>query len=162
MVRRRSYRKLIVSVASFQRKVLKPIILSNGQVIPAGVTIEIPAYGVSRDEGVFADPETFDGLRFYNLRENSESFNRTSATFSKLDAAAHNQFVSVSQNSLTFGYGRHACPGRFFAANEIKMILSRMVLKYDIRNVEGVTGRYPNLEFSNMVSLTTHYKSCIC
>jgi cytochrome P450 len=60
--------------------------------------------------------------------------------------AAHNQFVSVSPNSLTFGYGRHACPGRFFAANEIKMIVARAVLTWDVRNVGGLGGRYPNLE----------------
>lgn len=92
------------SFASFNRKVLKPIHLSNGTVIPAGVTLEVPAYGISRDPATFPNPDDFDGLRFYRMREANESFNSSSA--SAVEAAAHNQFVSVSQNSLTFGYGR--------------------------------------------------------
>ncbi|KAG9508132.1 hypothetical protein J7337_001695 [Fusarium musae] len=45
------------TMASFQRKVLKPFTLSNGQVIPAGVTIEIPAVAVSSDSNVFPHAE---------------------------------------------------------------------------------------------------------
>jgi cytochrome P450 len=51
-----------------------------------------------------------------------------------------------------FGYGRHACPGRFFAANEIKMMVANFVLAYDMRHPEGVTERYPNLSFGASVS----------
>jgi cytochrome P450 len=46
---------------------------------------------------------------------------------------------------LAFGYGRHACPGRFFAANEIKMILARLVLDFDIKMPGDVTERYPQI-----------------
>lgn len=30
--------------------------------------------------------------------------------------------VTTSPNHLAFGHGKHACPGRFFAATEIKII----------------------------------------
>ena len=53
-----------------------------------------------------------------------------------------------------FGYGRHACPGRFFATNEIKMIVAKMILDYDIKmpgNVEGIEARYPMVEHGNVV-----------
>ena len=43
------------------------------------------------------------------------------------------QFVSVTKENMAFGFGRHACPGRFFAANEIKLILARLLLGYDMR-----------------------------
>lgn len=46
---------------------------------------------------------------------------------------------------MSFGFGRHACPGRFFAANEIKLILARMLLDYDIKMPEGVETPYKNL-----------------
>lgn len=137
---------------------LKPVTLSNGQVLPAGVIIEIPAYGVTRDEDIFEDANKFDALRFYRLREQSETFNKSDRGKSTaVEAAAHNQFVSVSQNSLTFGYGRHACPGRFFAANEIKMIMARAILTYDIHNVGHSRERYPNIEFGSSVSGTFFY-----
>jgi hypothetical protein len=36
-------------------------------------------------------------------------------------------------------------PGRFFAANEIKLILARILLEYEFRMPNGLTERYPNL-----------------
>jgi cytochrome P450 len=63
-----------------------------------------------------------------------------------------NQFVTSNEKNLFFGYGQHACPGRFFAANEIKMILARTILEYDIKNVEGQVGRIPNMELGKVSS----------
>lgn len=34
-------------------------------------------------------------------------------------------------------YGRHACPGRFFAANEMKILLVYALSMYDMRYPEG-------------------------
>ena len=124
---------------------LKTFTLSNGQVIPAGTMIEVPAVAVNSDPQVFPSPLEFDPLRFYRLRQEAKARG-------SVEGAALNQFVSVSQNSLTFGYGRHACPGRFFAANEIKMILANVLLRYDVKMPEGSTGRYANVEFAHMVS----------
>ncbi|KAK2025270.1 cytochrome P450 [Colletotrichum zoysiae] len=127
---------------AFQRKVLKDFSLSNGQVIPAGAFIEVPSVGVYKDEEFFLDADKFDPLRFYKLRENK----REEKTGSKqAEVVANSQFVSVSQSSLEFGYGRHACPGRFFAVNEIKMIMATLLATYDLKNVGGSKGRYPNI-----------------
>lgn len=41
--------------------------------------------------------------------------------------------VTAAPDHLVFGYGRHACPGRFFALAEIKLILAHMILTYDIK-----------------------------
>lgn len=131
---------------SFQRKVLQPFTLSTGQVIPAGVIIEVPAGVVNADPEVFPNPAEFDPLRFYKLRQQAKEAGSA-------EGGASNQFVSVSQKGLTFGYGRHACPGRFFAANEIKMIVANTILRYDVGLDMGHTERYANLEFSSMVSL---------
>ncbi|KAF2268140.1 cytochrome P450 monooxygenase-like protein [Lojkania enalia] len=120
---------------SFNRKVLKGITLSNGQYLPPGVTIEIPSYAIYRDEQHYPSSSAFDGFRFSKLRASGTGADH-----------ARNQFVSTNETNLGFGYGRHACPGRFFAANEIKMILARLVLEYDIANVEGQVGRYDNIE----------------
>ncbi|KAK4032898.1 hypothetical protein C8A01DRAFT_40658 [Parachaetomium inaequale] len=128
--------------ASFQRKVNKTFSLSNGQVIPAGVVIEVPAAAISHDPEVFPDADKFDPWRFARLREQARAAGEA-------EAAAQNQFVSVNPNVLTFGFGRHACPGRFFAANEIKMIMANFVLAYEVRLPEGVSERYPNLEFGS-------------
>lgn len=109
------------------------------------MTIEIPAVAVSSDSNVFPQADKFDPLRFYKLRTEAKDGG-------SVEKAANNQFVSVNQSSLTFGYGRHACPGRFFAANEIKMILAYALLQYDVKNAGDATERYPNMEFAHMVS----------
>ena len=44
--------------------------------------------------------------------------------------------VSTSTESLAFGHGRHACPGRFFAAAMIKLMLAELVLRFDVRTIE--------------------------
>jgi cytochrome P450 len=49
-----------------------------------------------------------------------------------------------------FGYGRHACPGRFFAANEIKMMLSRFLLNYEFKNEDGSNERYAQIELGKL------------
>lgn len=140
---RETMRMYPINWTSFSRKVLKTFTLSNGQVIPAGSVIEVPAYSLSMDDQVVEDPGRFDAFRSYRARELEGLEGASKAVASKA-----NQFVSVSPSNLTFGYGRHACPGRFFAANEIKMIVSRALLDYDIKMVDGSKERYPNVEFA--------------
>lgn len=132
---------------SFARKVLKPITLSNGQVIPAGCVVEVAAHSAMNDPKLVADPDVFDPLRYYKMREQEGL-----EGLGKAGAGATNQFVSVNSGNLTFGYGRHACPGRFFAANEIKMIMGRALLDYDVKLVDGVSERYPNIQIAESVS----------
>jgi gliotoxin biosynthesis cytochrome P450 monooxygenase len=43
------------------------------------------------------------------------------------------QFVTTSLESLNFGHGNHACPGRFFASNEIKVVLIELLRRWDFR-----------------------------
>ena len=65
---------------------------------------------------------------------------------------ARNQFVTTNEQNLGFGYGRHACPGKFFAANEVKMILARLLVTYDVQNADGFRGRYENHMTDRLVS----------
>ncbi|KAG7096044.1 hypothetical protein E1B28_006725 [Marasmius oreades] len=41
--------------------------------------------------------------------------------------------TSTSESFLAFGGGRHLCPGRFFAAMELKMFMAYLVLNYDVK-----------------------------
>ncbi|KAJ0346899.1 hypothetical protein COL26b_007761 [Colletotrichum chrysophilum] len=133
---------------SFTRKVLKTFTLSNGQVIPKGSIIEIPMIGINNDDEYFPDHDKFDALRFYKLRQ-AKTEQETGTK--QAEVVALNQFVSVGgPTSLTFGFGRHACPGRFFAVNEIKMIMATTLANYDIKMVEGSTERYKNLDFGSV------------
>jgi cytochrome P450 len=45
--------------------------------------------------------------------------------------------TAVATDFLSFGLGRHACPGRFFASQEMKLMLAHIVMEYDVRVVGG-------------------------
>lgn len=106
--------------------------------------------GINNDDEYFPDHDKFDALRFYKLRQ-AKTEQETGTK--QAEVVALNQFVSVGgPTSLTFGFGRHACPGRFFAVNEIKMIMATTLANYDIEMVEGSTERYKNLDFGSVVS----------
>jgi len=111
--------------ATFIRKVIKPIDLSDGTHLPPGTKLLTPLAGISHDERFYPGAEEFDALRFYRMRqESAEGSNR-------------HQFTSIGDMNMHFGAGKHACPGRFFAGNAIKMMLSYFLLNYDIRLKDG-------------------------
>ena len=122
-------------LAAFERMVLQTFNLSTGETIPAGTVLEVPLSAIFADGNLFPDPDRFDPLRHYKLRQ--EKANATSGTMAA-EIVASAQFVGVSPSSLSFGFGRHACPGRFFAANQIKMIMADLLMKYEMKLSEGV------------------------
>ncbi|TDZ60834.1 Cytochrome P450 monooxygenase ATR2 [Colletotrichum trifolii] len=130
-----------LSASAYVRKVLKPLELSNGQVIPAGVFVEVPSVGINRDPDVFPDPDVFDALRFYKLRKGCDDADDESAAA----RASQLQAAHVGVTHLSFSFGKHACPGRVFAVNEIKMLLSGFLRDYDMKLPDGVRERYPGL-----------------
>lgn len=82
------------------------------------------------------EPDKFKGFRFADMRaESKENANRY-------------QFVTTNPNhSMAFGHGKHACPGRFFAGNEIKVIAAFLLKHYDIKAAPGHEKRPESLEF---------------
>ncbi|CAG8530246.1 16375_t:CDS:2 [Cetraspora pellucida] len=49
----------------------------------------------------------------------------------------HTPAAKVNRSLLTFGVGKHTCPGRLFAVNGIKLCLHKLILKYNIRTESG-------------------------
>ncbi|KAI1346582.1 cytochrome P450 [Xylaria sp. FL0043] len=112
-----------ISMVSMQRIALADVPLSDGIVIPKGAKLAV-ANTTRLDGDLYEEPEKFDGYRFLKMRSDPGKENTA-------------QFVTTGTNSLGFGHGTHACPGRFFAANEIKVALCHLVLKYDLELVPG-------------------------
>ncbi|KAH8976597.1 cytochrome P450 [Lactarius hatsudake] len=108
------------------RMALRPFTFSNGITVPAGTYVAAPAGAIHADEEVYTDPDEFDGFRFARLRESSEGL-----------AASKHQAGVTSPAHMSFGHGRHACPGRFFAVTELKVILARIVTTYDLKLEDG-------------------------
>ncbi|KAI1370886.1 ent-kaurene oxidase [Hypoxylon crocopeplum] len=132
--------RLSGNVTSFIRKVMKPIDLSDGTHLPAGTNLLAPMAGVAVDERYYPNPEVFDGLRFHKLRQQAAEDEATAAA-----ANGRWQFTSIGDTNMNFGLGKHACPGRFFAASEIKMILAYLLLRYDVKLKDGEARPSPNM-----------------
>lgn len=48
---------------------------------------------------------------------------------------------------MEFGLGKDACPGRFFATNQIKIILAHLIFNYDFALEKPEAGRPKNFMF---------------
>lgn len=105
--------------------------LADGTFIPKGSTVCV-ANTTRVDPSIYDSPETFNGYRFMALRKTA-------------DKEHMSQFVVTSVESLGFGHGQRACPGRFFAANEAKVILCHLLLKYDIETCPGSSAEVTHL-----------------
>ncbi|TLD18496.1 hypothetical protein PspLS_10302 [Pyricularia sp. CBS 133598] len=105
-------------LAFFRRKAMEDITLSDGFCIKKGTLIAMDGTQLLRDEELYPEPLRWNPYRFLQMREAGQ------------ENKAH--LVSVSTQHFGFGHGLHACPGRFFAANELKIALAQIILKYDI------------------------------
>nr|VWO96347.1 Uncharacterized protein [Ganoderma boninense] len=116
------------------RKAVKDVTLSDGTRIPKGTLVAAAAVTAHSDDTRYTAPDVFDPFRFARLREGGST-----------EATKH-QLVNTSVDFITFGHGRHACPGRFFAANELKTMMAYLLLNYDVKFAEEGK-RPPNLRF---------------
>lgn len=101
------------------------VALPDGSVLHKGERATVSTSGMI-DPTTFEDPETFNPYRFAHMRDQEGKQNQ-----------AH--LVSTGASHLGFGHGKHACPGRFFASNELKVMLCHIILKYDFKLPEGYT-----------------------
>ncbi|OJJ39637.1 hypothetical protein ASPWEDRAFT_49568 [Aspergillus wentii DTO 134E9] len=124
-----------VFLLTFNRILPKPITLSNGLSLPAGMRVAVPSNAMLNDPSKVPgdnDPSTFDPFRYSRLRENNpENSNR-------------HLLAMADYNNLAFGYGKFACPGRFYAAYEMKMMLAHMLVCYEFRFRDGESARPRN------------------
>ncbi|KAK7058652.1 hypothetical protein VNI00_002288 [Paramarasmius palmivorus] len=109
---------------SVQRVNLHDFTFSNGVVVPAGTFIVVCARATHFDQAHYPSSSQFDALRSYRKREKENESNK-------------HQMVTPEVDYLTFG------TGRFFAVNELKLILSHILLHYDIKFEEGKKQHQP-------------------
>lgn len=105
------------------RSAVKPYTFKDGFHLPANTLISFPMAELNHDPDIWHDTDTFDGSRFLRLRQQG-------------DPNAW-QFAFVGENSINFGAGTHACPGRYYVSQEIKLMLAHLLLKYEITWPEG-------------------------
>lgn len=121
------------------RKVVKDggYTFSDGTTLPKGTLVSVAMPSVHLNADVYPDPETFDAFRFSRMRE---------------EDSMKYQTVSTDCDFIPFGHGRHACPGRFFAVNELKAMLAHVVLHYDVQ-LDGGSRTKPRSEYFGDIAL---------
>jgi len=124
-----------VGLLLMNRYVLEDYIFSDGTIVPAGTTIGISTASVHLDPAVFEDPLKFDGFRFIKMKERAVVDGHPNKNY---------DVVTVNSEFIAFGQGKHACPGRFFASTEIKLMLAHIIAAYDVKLEDG-SGRPADL-----------------
>ncbi|RIB09265.1 cytochrome P450 [Gigaspora rosea] len=90
----------------------------NGYQVPNGRKVYLNFTETNHNEGLQGqNPTEFYAYR--HLERNSSA-------------------TKLESNFLTFGGGKHACPGRFLAVNVMKIVLHNIMLRYNIRTETGV------------------------
>jgi len=112
------------NATSLFRKAMVDITFSDGTFIPKGTLVLAAAHHVQFNKTSYPDPEVFNPIRFVEPETDEENGVSQSMTTLRVDY-------------LPFGMGKHACPGRFFAALQMKMLLAHLVMTYDIQFENG-------------------------
>jgi cytochrome P450 len=106
--------------------------MADGVTIPAGVKMAAPRWFLNHDPELYTLPDTFDPLRFCD-------------DIPKPDGSNKRSLAHTESTHLAFGYGRLACPGRFWAAQMMKLIFATLLVEYDFCYPEGQTTMPPKL-----------------
>ncbi|KAF7353078.1 Cytochrome P450 [Mycena venus] len=122
------------SITGMGRKVVKPggFTFSDGTTVPEGCFVNVATGPTHSNPDVYQNPDEFDAFRFYRLRTEDEE-----------DSLRH-QFSATNLDYLSWGHGRHACPGRFFASTALKTMLAHILVTYDVKLEDESAGRPPN------------------
>ncbi|KAJ3571855.1 hypothetical protein NPX13_g5235 [Xylaria arbuscula] len=101
---------------AIRRKALEPYTFSDGSIsVPAGATVCTSAYDQTHNPEVYPDPYSFNPTRYLSNDHTKQS-----------------RFTDVSESFPVWGYGSLACPGRAHASLVIKMVVSELLLNYDL------------------------------
>lgn len=130
---RESMRVSDVAITALARDVVgKPLDLGNGIQIPRGTRVVFPTQAVHQDPDRYTDPLRFDAFRFSRPFEGIPPKKTNGANGFGEDEEERLRLTTITPSFLAFGYGKHACPGRWFATQTMKQALAGIVQNYEI------------------------------
>jgi cytochrome P450 len=98
--------------------------LGDGLRVRPGMRIGIPSYAVHLDPSHYENPTKFDAFRYSRIFEDDHDNTR--------QAREQGLVSSYSDSYFAFGYGKHACPARWFVSQFLKQALAYAVQNYDM------------------------------
>ncbi|CAO3627516.1 unnamed protein product [Cunninghamella blakesleeana] len=90
------------------------VVLSSGAIVRPGENVYINMFANHTDpslQKIFDDLKVYKPYRFVNAEKNA---------------------AKIGDDFVFFGMGKHACPGRWFAIQEIKTLISYIIRKFDV------------------------------
>ncbi|GBC31038.2 uncharacterized protein OCT59_016124 [Rhizophagus irregularis] len=114
--------RLAGHILALDHSVLKDYTFSNGLQLPKDHIVKIYVDDIYQDELLQGpSPKSFEPFRHLDINVPASK---------------------IGKNFMLFGGGKHACPGRHFAINEIKFFMHNIILKYNIYTESGkIEGR---------------------
>lgn len=112
---------------------------NSGVRIPCGTTIATAIEAIHYDEDIYTDARRFDPFRFAQPQAAKNMFDTLDEKLAVDEEPQNKPMLSASLDEafLGFGFGKHACPGRFFALNEMKIFVANMLINYDLEPLKG-------------------------
>jgi len=135
------------------RKVIAPkgVDLPDGTHLPYWADVGVPAYAMHQDSETYEDPFSYDAFRFSRQREALDGSNASvhvgeeglvkgeqghveqEKDLRKVLQGKNLSSVTTGADFMQFGHGKLSCPGRFFAVQEIKLLMAYMLQNYEIQ-----------------------------
>lgn len=108
---------------------------AEGWHVPYGGLFALNLGGIQHDNDLYQNANIYDAFRFSRSRESYEAKSQDQKGSEEGLKLKQMGMVTTGDSHLPFGHGRHACPGRFFVAHELKMALAYLFLNYDVKHL---------------------------
>ncbi|KAH7311269.1 cytochrome P450 [Stachybotrys elegans] len=129
-----------VESMSVRRQALQPFELSTGARVDTGQWICAPSGAINTSPDYYTSPTEFSGFRF--VEPSPLDHDSVTKVASTIKQPKPSKLTDVDHSFLMWGIGRMACPGRFYAAAFMKVVISQLILKYDFDLVQPGAPRW--------------------
>lgn len=118
----------------FAHGIMREVVSPAGATTPGGMWLpqgsKVATDFLFTQRGSVVDGSEYQPLRFYNVADAAADKSQPGGL---LDPQNPKQrlAVQIHEEFLSFSLGKHACPGRFFAVQTMKLMLGYMLVHYD-------------------------------
>ncbi|KAK8127372.1 hypothetical protein PG984_008480 [Apiospora sp. TS-2023a] len=121
----------------YRKVMVDGLVTEDGIALPKGALLSMLGHPAHRDLEYFPDePAKYDPFRFSRARE-------ATADADGKPGLPNLAFVGTGPQHLSWGHGKHACPGRFLVDFELKMMMAYLLQKYDVEFPPEYEGKRP-------------------
>jgi cytochrome P450 len=111
--------------------------LPDGTHIPKGVYVGFSMEGAHQDSDYYDQPDEFLPFRHCTAAAGQFGQREFTAFSDSAGTGISKKFVSTGPEYLSFGHGKHGCPGRFFVAQFLTVLLGMIARDYDVQPLKA-------------------------